>query len=105
MIETEECSLLVAVLVVQAVLVSVVIVDQRPRSGAAHNALEQSPPACSCLLPHIPCSMRYVNPEGSPFLRPLCVPCLFVYLRKKEEWDVSDARCLDVWGVQRGTLM
>ena len=39
MIEIEECSLLVPVLIVQAVLVSVVTVDQRLSSRAAHNAL------------------------------------------------------------------
>lgn len=38
-IEAEECSLLVPVLIVQEVLISVVIVDQRLGSEAARNAL------------------------------------------------------------------
>lgn len=37
-------------IIVQAVLVSVEIVDQRFSLGAAHNALQQSPPVCFCLL-------------------------------------------------------
>lgn len=38
------------VLIMQAVLVSVEIVDQRFSSGAAHNVLQQSPPVFLCLL-------------------------------------------------------